>query len=138
MLFCTIVLFKVLYSKIKNVFFIFCLFFMYYLCEKYYKPIRVQYFIADCVSSVPRLTLLGLQIALMNVLSEWNSFVCRRLVVLRQRSLMCLICLFLGLSCLRLCTSWTWVTVFHSHVRRVFSYYVFKYFLRPHLSLFSF
>ena len=56
MLFCTIVLFKVLYSKIKNVFFIFCLFFMYYLCEKYYKPIRVQYFIADCVSSVSRLT----------------------------------------------------------------------------------
>ena len=29
---------------------------MYYLCEKYYKPIRVQYYIADCVSWVPRLT----------------------------------------------------------------------------------
>ena len=89
MLFCTIVLFKVLYGKIKNVFFL-CLFFMCYLCEKYYKPIRVQYFIADCVSSVPRLTLLDLQTALMNVLSEWNSFVCRGLAVLRQRSLMCL------------------------------------------------
>ena len=26
-----------------------CVFFMYYLCEKYYKPITVQYYIADCV-----------------------------------------------------------------------------------------
>ena len=34
---------------------------MYYLCEKYYKPIRVQYYITDCVSWVPRLTLLDLQ-----------------------------------------------------------------------------
>ena len=34
---------------------------MYYLCEKYYKPIRVQYYIADCVSWVLRLTLLDLQ-----------------------------------------------------------------------------
>ena len=31
---------------------------MYYLCEKYYKPITVQYYIADCVSWIPRLTLL--------------------------------------------------------------------------------
>ena len=31
---------------------------MYYLCEKYYKPITLQYYIADCVSWVPRLTLL--------------------------------------------------------------------------------
>ena len=28
---------------------------MYYLCEKYYVPITVQYYIADCVSWVPRL-----------------------------------------------------------------------------------
>ena len=34
---------------------------MYYLCEKYYKPIIVQYYIANCVSWVPRLTLLDLQ-----------------------------------------------------------------------------
>ena len=34
---------------------------MYYLCEKYYKPITVQYYIADCVSWVPRLTLLDLR-----------------------------------------------------------------------------
>ena len=34
---------------------------MYYLCEKYYKPIAVQYYIADCASWVPRLTLLNLQ-----------------------------------------------------------------------------
>ena len=58
----TNVLFKVLYFKMKNVFLIFCvcLLLMYYLCEKYYKPIPVQYYIADCVSWVPRLTLLDL------------------------------------------------------------------------------
>ena len=33
---------------------------VYYLCEKYYKPITAQYYIADCVSWVPRLTLLDL------------------------------------------------------------------------------
>ena len=33
---------------------------MYYLCEKYYKPVTVQYCIVDCVSWVPRLTLLDL------------------------------------------------------------------------------
>ena len=60
LLYCTTVLFKVLQCKIKNVFFIFCVFLMYYLCEKYYKPITVQYYIADCVSWVPRLTLLDL------------------------------------------------------------------------------
>ena len=34
---------------------------MYYLCEKHYKHITVQYYIAHCVSWVPRLTLLDLQ-----------------------------------------------------------------------------
>ena len=34
---------------------------MYYLCEKYYEPTTVQYHIADCVSWVPRLTLLELR-----------------------------------------------------------------------------
>ena len=34
---------------------------MYNLGEKYYKPITVQYYIADCVICVPRLTLLDLQ-----------------------------------------------------------------------------
>ena len=29
---------------------------MYYLCEKYHKPITVQYYIDDCVSWVPGLT----------------------------------------------------------------------------------
>ena len=33
---------------------------MYYLCEKYYRPITVQCYIANYVSWVPRLTLLGL------------------------------------------------------------------------------
>ena len=40
--YCTTVLFKVLYCKIKNV--LFCVFFAYYLYEKYHKPITVQYY----------------------------------------------------------------------------------------------
>ena len=57
--------------------------FMYYLCEKYYKPITVQSYIADCVHRVPRLTLLdlGAKLDLTNVFPEWNSFVCRGLIV---------------------------------------------------------
>ena len=81
----TAVLFKVLYCKIKNVFFIFCdcLFFMYYLCEKYYKPTTVKYYIADCVGWVPRLTLLELtnKLDLLNTLLEQNSFIGRGLIV---------------------------------------------------------
>ena len=76
LLYCTPVLFKVLL--------LFTVTFMYYLCEKYYKPITVQYFIDHCVSWVPRLTWFNLkkkQLDLMNVLSEWNSFICRRLTV---------------------------------------------------------
>ena len=57
-----------------------CLFSMYYLCEKHYKPITVQYYIADCVSWVPRLTLLE-QTGLTNALLEQNSFICRGLTV---------------------------------------------------------
>ena len=34
---------------------------MYYLCEKCYKPITVQYYIAKCVSWLPRLTLSDLK-----------------------------------------------------------------------------
>ena len=34
---------------------------MNYLCEKYYKPITVQYYIANCASWVLRLTLMDLQ-----------------------------------------------------------------------------
>ena len=55
-------------------------FFVYYLCEKYYKPIRVQNYIVNCASWVPRPILLG-QIGLTNSLSEWNSLVCRGLTV---------------------------------------------------------
>ena len=35
-------------------------FFMYYLCEKYYRSITVQSYVASCVSWVPRLNLLDL------------------------------------------------------------------------------
>ena len=54
--YCTTILFKVLYCKIKKVFFIF-VFIFYVLCEKYYY--RTVY-TAYCVSWVPRLTLLDL------------------------------------------------------------------------------
>ena len=43
----TTVLFKVLYCTVKNVYFL-CLFFMRYLCENWYKPNTVQYYISDC------------------------------------------------------------------------------------------
>ena len=44
----------------SNMFFLFSVFVMYYSCEKYYKRITVQYYIAECVSWVRRLTLLAL------------------------------------------------------------------------------
>ena len=68
LLYYTTLLLKVLYCKIKNVFFIFCVFFMYYLCEKYHKPIIVQYNLANCVSWVPTLALLDLT----NKLDLWT------------------------------------------------------------------
>ena len=54
------VLCKVLYYEIQNVFFIFCVCFlyMYHLCEKHYKPITVHYDITKSVNWVPRLNLL--------------------------------------------------------------------------------
>ena len=44
------VLFKELYYKIENVLFFVYLVFMYYLYEKYCKPITVQYYIANYVN----------------------------------------------------------------------------------------
>ena len=86
LLYWTTVFFKVLYRNIKNVLF-FVFVFMYYLCEKYYKPITVQYYIADCVSWVPRLTLLDLR-------TNWTFertlgtelFLCRGLTVIGLES----------------------------------------------------
>ena len=49
---------------------------MYYLCEKYYKPITVQYYIADCVIWVPRLTLLDLQTNWTYECALGTEFVC--------------------------------------------------------------
>ena len=56
-------------------------FFMYYLSEKYYKPMKVQSCIVEGVSWVPGLTWTYKQIGLMHSLSEWNSFICRGLTV---------------------------------------------------------
>ena len=48
---------------------------MYYLCEKYYKPITVQHYIAHCVSWVPRLTFwIYEQIGFTSAL--WNCETC--------------------------------------------------------------
>lgn len=52
LLYCTTELFEVTY---------YCLFVIYCLCEKYYKLTTVEYYMANCVSWVPRLTLLDLQ-----------------------------------------------------------------------------
>ena len=60
------------------------LFFVYYFCDRYYKPIILQYYITNCVSWVPRLTWLNLQVGLTNTLSEWNMFVCRELTVFQS------------------------------------------------------
>ena len=56
---------------------------MYYLHEKYYKPIIVQYYTANYVSWMTRLNWLDLQtnwtykqVGLTNALSEWNLFIC--------------------------------------------------------------
>ena len=65
LLYCTTVLFKALYLEIN---FFFGLLFMSCLCEKYYKPITVQYYIVSCVSWICRLTLLDL----MNELDYWT------------------------------------------------------------------
>ena len=49
---------------------------MYYLCEKYYKPITVQYYmLADYVSWVPRLTLLvgGMLMSFINIGNSGNN-----------------------------------------------------------------
>ena len=47
-------------ARLKCFFFNFCVFLMYYLYEKYSKPITVWHYIANCASWVPRLTLLDL------------------------------------------------------------------------------
>jgi len=43
LLYCMIVLFRILYWKIKRFLYFACVFLMYYLGEKYYKPITVLY-----------------------------------------------------------------------------------------------
>ena len=57
--------FQALYCKIKNVFFIFLIFNILFFW-KVLKPITVQYYIANCVSLVPRLTLLDFQMHSQN------------------------------------------------------------------------
>ena len=56
---CTTVLFKPLYCKIKDAFCVFCS--LHIICVKSYKSTTVQYYIASCVSWIPRITLLDLQ-----------------------------------------------------------------------------
>ena len=67
---CTVLLYFSRYCTVRLKMFIFCVCFLwtYYLCEKYYKPITVWYNIADCISWVPRLTLLDLT----NKLDLWT------------------------------------------------------------------
>ena len=56
-----VVLYFTRYCTVRlKLFYFLCLIFVYYLCEEYYKPITVQYYIAACVSWVPKQTLLDL------------------------------------------------------------------------------
>ena len=63
---CTVLLYFSRHCTVRLQMFYLCLFFMYYLCEQFYKPITVQYSIASCVSWVRRLTLLYL----------WTNWTC--------------------------------------------------------------
>ena len=63
---CAVLLYFLRYCTVRFKIFTFCvcflcLFFMYVLLEKYYKPSTVQYYITACVSWVPRLNLLDLK-----------------------------------------------------------------------------
>ena len=87
LLYCTTVLLKTLYCKIKNVFFTFSVYLLlcYYLFIKYYKPIIVQYYIADCVSWIPKLTLLDLlYINMYNIFLQVNTLKARKQYFLRM------------------------------------------------------
>ena len=55
LLYCTAVLFKVLHCKIEKVSFILCVF-IFYLCEKYYKPLSVEFSRQEYWSGLPFLT----------------------------------------------------------------------------------
>ena len=63
-LYCTTVLSKVLYCKVQNIFFIVCVLLWCIICVKHIINLSQysteQYSIADCVSWVPRLTLVDL------------------------------------------------------------------------------
>ena len=61
--------------KVFSLFLCVC-FLIYYLCEKYYKSFTVQHCIADCVSWVPRLTLLDLWTNWTNELALGIGLVC--------------------------------------------------------------
>ena len=58
-------------------------FFLIYLCVKYYKPVTVWYRTTDCVDWVPWLTLLELQIGFVNMPSECNLFICKGFTVIQ-------------------------------------------------------
>ena len=74
LLYCTTALFKVLHCKIKNVFFVVCDFFLYVhiICVKSIISL-LQYYIANCVSWVPRLTLLHLWRNQTQWTCSWNG-----------------------------------------------------------------
>ena len=78
----TTVLFRILYNKAENVIFIFCFCLCFiYLCENYYKPIIVQYYIANCMIWEHRLCWTYEQSGLTNALLEQSLFDCRGLTV---------------------------------------------------------
>lgn len=72
---CTILLYLSRYCTVRFKMSLFLVCFYVCLCKKYHKRITVQYYIADCVSWVCRLTFLDLT----NTLLKWNAIGCREL-----------------------------------------------------------
>ena len=70
------------YCTVRVKMFIFCVFFYILFVWKVLQHVTIQYYIADCISWVPRLILLDSQIGFTNILLEWSSFICRGLMVL--------------------------------------------------------
>ena len=82
LLYCTKYFLRYCTVRLK-MFSLFCVcFLMYYLCENNYKPITIQYVIANCVNWVPRLTLLDLQTNWTYKCALWTELIPRGCTVL--------------------------------------------------------
>ena len=97
-------------------------------------PLACRVFVkksADSLMEVPLYVICCFSLVAFNILSLYLIFV--------SLITMCFGLFLIGFILAgTLCVSWAWLTNFLSHVREVFRYYLFRYFLRSFLSLFSF